>query len=105
MTTDIAKDQLTGAHIDLKLVLDAVEEGIKMYPIAGCQDIHEYIQKMPRNTMIKVLTMIQNLGVESNAQFRAESLGARGRNETKDSLVVCVVEAFSPKRNDLPVSI
>jgi hypothetical protein len=103
--TNIAKDDLTGSRIDLQLLCEAVEEGIKQYPIAGCDDIHQYIEKMSRNTITKVLLMIQNLGIENNPHSRGFSLRRRKRNESKDSLIVRVVEAFTPKFLALPVSI
>ena len=60
---------------------------------------------MSRDTISKVLLMIQNLGVEDNPHFREGSLQRRKRNESKDSLIVRVVEAFTPKFHALPVSI
>ena len=56
--TNIAKPQLTGAHIDLILLFEAVEEGIKQYPVVGCDDIHKYIEKMSRSTITKVLLLM-----------------------------------------------
>ena len=94
-TFDFAKHQLTGARIGFKLLFEAVEEGIEQYPVAGCDDIHQYIEKMSRNTITKVLLMIQNLGVEDNPHFRGAPLRRRRRNKSKDSLIVRVVEAFT----------
>ena len=73
-TASIAKPQLTGAHIDLVLLFEAVEEGIKQYPDVGCDDIHQYIEKMSRSTITKVLLLKQNLGVEDNPHFRGAPL-------------------------------
>ncbi len=60
---------------------------------------------MSRDTISKVPLMIQNLGVEDNPHFRKGSLCRRRKNESKDSLIVRVVEAFTPKFLALPVSI
>ena len=43
--TNIAKPQLTGAHIDLVLLFEAVEKGIRKYPVPGCDYFHHYIEK------------------------------------------------------------
>ena len=51
--TNIAKHQLTGAHIDLKLLLEAVEKGIRQYPVPGCDDIHQYIEKCQETRFLK----------------------------------------------------
>ena len=51
--TNIAEPQLTGAHIDLILLFEAVEEGIKQYPVVGCDDIHKYIEKCQEARLLK----------------------------------------------------
>ena len=60
---------------------------------------------MSRDTISKVLLMIQNLGVEDNPHFRYGSLQRRRQNESKDCLIVRAVEAFTPRFLALPVSI
>ena len=101
----IARHQLTGAQIDLNRLLEAAKNGIKQYPVAGCYDIHKYIERMSRYTIIQVLLMIRNLGVEENPDFRGVCLRVRSLNESHDSLIVRVVEALTPKDLHLPVSI
>ena len=60
---------MTGARINSKLIFEAIEEGIKQHLVAGCDDIHQYIEKLSRDTITKVLLMVQNLGVENNPLF------------------------------------
>ena len=97
---------MTGAHIYRKLLFEAVEEGIKQYPVAGCDDIHQYIEKCQETRFTpEILLMIQNLGIEDSHHFRGTPLRQRRRNESKDSLIVRVAEAFTPKFLALPVSI
>lgn len=60
---------------------------------------------MSRDTIIQVLLMTRNLGVEENPDFRGVCLRVRSLNESHDSLIVRVVEALTPKDLHLPVSI
>lgn len=103
--TFVPKTSLPGACINLKCVLEAAQKGIKKYPVPGCDDMHGYLGNMSRETVDSVLVMLDNLGVEENPDFRGVSLRPRGHNESKDSLIVRVVEAFTPKDVALPASI
>ena len=49
--------------------------------------------------------MINNLGVEKNLKFRQVILCKRKKNESKDNLIVCIVESYTPKDVALPASI
>ena len=85
---NIARHQLTGAQIDLNRLLETAKNGIKQYPVAGYYDIHKYIEKMSRDTMIQVLLMIRNLGVEENPDLCGVCLRVRSLSESHDSLIV-----------------
>ena len=49
--------------------------------------------------------MINNLGVEKHLKFRQVILCKRKKNETKDSLIVCIVESYAPKDVALPAKV
>ena len=47
--TNIAKHQLTGAHIDLKLLFEAVEKGIRQYPVPGWMTFISILKNVKRH--------------------------------------------------------
>ena len=96
---------MTGACIDLNLVLQAAEQGIDDYVVDRCPDMHSYLDKMCANSIGGVFLTLENLGVEENPQFRGVGLHNRVKGETKNEMIVRLVEAFTPKNVDLPESI
>jgi hypothetical protein len=60
---------------------------------------------MCKKSMGFVFLTLENLGVEENPQFRGVGLHNRGKGETKNEMIVRLVEAFTPKNVDLPESI
>jgi hypothetical protein len=101
----VPRRQLTGAHIDLNLVLQAAKQGIDDYVVDGCPDMHSYLFKMCKISIGGVFLTLENLGVGENPQFRGVGLHTRGKDETKKEMIVRLVEAFTPKNVDLPDSI
>jgi len=102
---EIAGSDLTGAKMELKRISDAIENGIKNFPILGCDDVLSYLNRMPRSTLTNILIMIKNLGVEKNLKFRQVVLCKRKMHESKESLIVRIVESYTPKDVALPASI
>ena len=96
---------MTGACIGLNLVLQAAEQGIDDYVVDRCPDMHSYLDKMCANSIGGVFLTLENLGVEENPQFRGVGLYIKGKGETKNEMIVRLVEAFTPKNVDLPESI
>ena len=96
---------MTGACIGLNLVLQAAEQGIDDYVVDRCPDMHSYLDKMCANSIGGVFLTLENLGVEENPQFRGVGLHNRVKGETKNEMIVRLVEAFTPKNVDLPESI
>ena len=86
-------------------VLQAAEQGIDDYVVDRCPDMHSYLDKMCANSIGGVFLTLENLGVEENPQFRGVGLHNRGKGETKNEMIVRLVEAFTPKNVDLPESI
>ena len=86
-------------------VLQAAEQGIDDYVVDRCPDMHSYLDKMCANSIGGVFLTLENLGVEENPQFRGVGLHNRVKGETKNEMIVRLVEAFTPKNVDLPESI
>ena len=71
--TKIAESDLTDANIDLEGILDAIENGIMMFPILGFDGIHSYFNYMSSPNLNLIIIRIENLGVKENPNFRKSS--------------------------------
>ena len=104
-STNILPNNLTGANMELKRISNAIEDGIAKFPKLGCDNVHSYLDDMSSKTLTQIPIMLQNLGVEENPKFRKISLVKRNPGEKKESLIVRIVEAYTPKDVALPASI
>ena len=91
--------------MELKRISKAIDKGIVMFPVLGCDNVHSYPENMPYNTLKQIPIMIQNLGVEEKPKLRKVPFMKPSRRESKESLIVRIVEVYTPKDLALPVSI
>ena len=82
---EIPASCLIGATMELKRISKAIEKGIVIFPVLGCDNVHSYLENMPYNTLKQIPIIIQNLGVEENPKLRKFPFMKPSRHESKEN--------------------
>ena len=80
-----------------------------MYPVMGCNDIHQYCNSFTTEMLENAFLMLQNAGLTENPQFRGVPVRNRlyrnYKTESKAEMIVRFFEVITPANNLLPESV